>query len=291
MPTPETFCDVIEVLNRENVRYVIVGSVAVVLHGSHGEVGDLDIVVDPSPIEAQRCIHALVLAGFMPSIPLPLPVHLLTVVRLFDQSAREIDVFVRSDNLFKELWVTSELMQVGNQIARIAGQEQIRRMKRIYNEPLMPENEKLNVSLREVTPEDQPFLFEVYASTRIEELEGFGWNDDQKRAFIMMQFQARERTYPKTDDRIILLNGQPIGRMMVDRNEAALRLRDIAVLTEHRNAGVGSRLIRDLLKEAAAAGKSVQLHVLASSPAVRLYERLGFRQTGSDGTYLEMEWS
>ena len=28
MPTPETFCDVIEVLNRENVRYVIVGSVA-----------------------------------------------------------------------------------------------------------------------------------------------------------------------------------------------------------------------------------------------------------------------
>ncbi|MEN3325247.1 MAG: hypothetical protein V7638_54 [Acidobacteriota bacterium] len=291
MPTPETFCDVIEVLNRENVRYVIVGSVAVVLHGSHREVADLDIVVDPSPNEAQRCIHALLLAGFMPSIPLPVPVHLLTVVRLFDQSTREIDVFIRSYNLFRELWVTSKLMQVGNQTARIAGQEQIRQMKRIYNEPLMRENEKLNLSLREVTTEDQPFLFEVYASTRMDELQQTGWSDEQKLAFIRMQFLVRERTHQRADDRIILLNGKPIGRMLVDRGEAAILLRDIAVLTEYRNAGVGSRLIQDLMKEAAAAGKPIQLHVVASSPAVRLYERLGFRQTGDDAAYLEMEWS
>lgn len=291
MPTPDTFCDVIEVLNRENVRYVIVGSVAVVLHGSHREVADLDIVVDPSPNEAQRCIHALLLAGFMPSIPLPVPVHLLTVVRLFDQSTREIDVFIRSDNLFRELWVTSKIMQVGNQTARIAGQEQIRQMKRIYNEPLMRENEKLNLSLREVTPEDQPFLFEVYASTRMDELQQTAWSDEQKLAFIRMQFLVRERTHQRADDRIILLNGKPIGRMLVDRGEAAILLRDIAVLTEYRNAGVGSRLIQDLMKEAAAAGKPIQLHVVASSPAVRLYERLGFRQTGDDAAYLEMEWS
>jgi hypothetical protein len=84
MPTPETFSDVIEILNRENVRYVIVGSLAVVLHGANCDVADLDIVVDPSPTEAQRCLDALALAGFIPSIALPLPVHLLTVVRLFD---------------------------------------------------------------------------------------------------------------------------------------------------------------------------------------------------------------
>jgi ribosomal protein S18 acetylase RimI-like enzyme len=78
--------------------------------------------------------------------------------------------------------------------------------------------------------------------------------------------------------------------MMVDRNEAGIRLRDIALLTEYRNAGVGSRLIRDLMKEATAAGKSIELHVVATSPAVRLYERLGFRQSGPGGAYLEMKW-
>jgi Aminoglycoside-2''-adenylyltransferase len=145
MPVPETFCDVIDVLNRENVRYVIVGSVAVVLHGTEREVADLDIVTDPSPDEAQRCMHALALAGFIPSIPLPLPRHMLTVVRLFDQSGREIDMFIRSDSLFKELWFNSELVPVGNHTARIAGLEQIRKMKQIYNEHSCP-NPKNSIS-------------------------------------------------------------------------------------------------------------------------------------------------
>jgi ribosomal protein S18 acetylase RimI-like enzyme len=292
MPAPETFCDVLEILNRENVRYVIVGSVAVALHGADRDISDLDIVVDPSPEEAQRCMYALASAGFLPSIPLPLPVHLLTVVRLFDQSAREIDVFVRKNNLFEELWFTSKLVQVGNQTARIAAPEQILQMKQIYNEPLMRVQEKkeLNLSLREVTPADQSFLFEVYASTRIDELQETDWSEEQKLAFIRMQFLVRERTQPRVDDRIILLNGKPIGRMMVDRGEAAIVLRDIAILTEYRKAGAGSRLIQDLMKEAAAAAKPVQLHVVASSPAVRLYERLGFFRTGEESAYLEMKW-
>jgi len=134
MPSPETFCDVIEILNRENVRYVVVGSVAAVLHGANRDVADLDIVVDPSPHEAQRCLHVLAYAGFIPSISLPLPIHMLTVVRLFDQAAREIDVFVRNEKLFNELWSNSNLVQLGNQTARIAGPEQLLQTKRIYNE-------------------------------------------------------------------------------------------------------------------------------------------------------------
>lgn len=293
MPRPEAFCDVIEFLNRENVRYVVVGSVALVLHGADQDIADLDIVVDPSPHEAQRCLHALALAGFIPSISLPLPLHVLTVVRFFDQSTREVDVFVRNRDLFVELWSNSKLVPVGNQTTRIAGLEQLVQMKRIYNEPRMTgqEQEELNLSLREETPEDQAFLLEVYASTRIDELEGFGWSDDQKQAFISMQFFARERVYPRVDNRIILLNGRPIGRMMVERGDAAILLIDIALLTEYRNAGIGSRLIQDLMKEATSAGKPIQLHVVATSPAVRLYERLGFSRIGDEeAAYLEMQW-
>jgi ribosomal protein S18 acetylase RimI-like enzyme len=149
---------------------------------------------------------------------------------------------------------------------------------------------ELNVSLREATPDDQDFLFEVYASTRIDELAETGWPDDQKRAFIQMQFRIRERSYPRVDNHIVLLNGRAIGRMLVDRGNEEIVLRDIALLTEYRNAGVGSRLIRDLMKEATGAGKPIMLHVISFSPAVRLYERLGFRQTGEAAAYLEMRW-
>jgi ribosomal protein S18 acetylase RimI-like enzyme len=165
-------------------------------------------------------------------------------------------------------------------------------MKRSYNEPLMSvqENEKPELSLREVTPADGPFLFEVYASTRMEELQMTEWTDEQKLAFIRMQFMVRERSHPVGEDRIILLDGKPIGRMIVDRGEEAILLRDIAVLTEYRNAGVGSRLIQQLMREAAAAGKPVQLHVVASSAAIRLYERLGFCRVAEESAYLEMKW-
>ena len=150
----------------------------------------------------------------------------------------------------------------------------------------------MELNLRPATPEDEPFLLEVYASTRIDELAGIGWSDDQKQAFIKMQFLARERTYPRVDDRIIVLDGRPVGRILVDRNEAEILLRDIAVLTEYRNAGVGSRLINELMQEATAAGKPIKLHVVSSSPAVRLYERLGFHRTGAEpeAAYLEMKW-
>ena len=153
-------------------------------------------------------------------------------------------------------------------------------------------NEKLDLSLREATPADESFLLEVYASTRLDELEPFGWNDDQKHAFIKMQFLARERTYPRVDSRIIELSGRPVGRLLVERSESTILLRDIALLKEFRNAGIGSQLIQDLMTEATAAGKPIDLHVLITSPAVRLYERLGFRHTdtGSDGGYLAMQW-
>ena len=146
--------------------------------------------------------------------------------------------------------------------------------------------------MRDATPDDEAFLFEVYASTRIEELEGFGWDDNQKQAFIRMQFLARERSQPRVDNKIILLNGRAVGRILVDRTDTPMVLRDIALLTEYRNAGIGSRLIQELMTEAASAGKPIQLHVVASSPAVRLYERLGFRSTGDQAgaAYLEMKW-
>jgi ribosomal protein S18 acetylase RimI-like enzyme len=153
------------------------------------------------------------------------------------------------------------------------------------------QNEQLNLSLRDTTPEDQDFLLNVYASTRLDELAVTGWDDNQKLAFIRMQFLVRERSWPEVDSKIILLNGHPVGRMLVDRSDAEILLRDIALLTEYRNAGIGSRLLQDLMNEAAAARKLISLHVLSTSPAVRFYERLGFTKTSTEpAAYLEMKW-
>jgi hypothetical protein len=131
--TPEIFCDVLEVFERENVRYVVVGGVAVVLHGYLRAVADLDVVIDSAADNTHRTLDALTGAGFVASIPLPL--NMLTMVRMFDRSAREVDVFVRFQIPFEELWSCSSLVRVCEQSIRIASLEHLLKANRLSGRP------------------------------------------------------------------------------------------------------------------------------------------------------------
>jgi hypothetical protein len=131
--TPATFSDVFELLERANVRYVVTSGVAVVLHGYDRPLADLDIVISAQPGEPERAQHALMLAGFVPSIPVPLA--MLRVLRMFDQSQREVDVFVRYQIPFDELWADSEMMNVAAGSARVLSLEHLLRAKRMVGRP------------------------------------------------------------------------------------------------------------------------------------------------------------
>lgn len=150
------------------------------------------------------------------------------------------------------------------------------------------------LALRPIGPEDQPFLYQIYASTRMEELASLGWSAAQQAAFLTQQFSAQHQYYQANyvgaDFQIILVNGQQVGRLYVDRGAEEIRLIDIALLPEYRNDGIGSRLLNDLLAEAAQAGKPVRIHVEKFNPALRLYERLGFSISDDRGVYWFMEW-
>lgn len=151
------------------------------------------------------------------------------------------------------------------------------------------------VTFRSIAPEDEPFLRRVYASTRLEELAPLAWSAEQQRAFLDQQFDAQHRHYQQyyadAEFLVILHDAQPIGRLYVARWPEQIVLIDIALLPEYRGAGIGTRLLRGLLDEAAAAGKPVRIHVEKFNPALRLYQRLGFYPIEDQGVYWYMEWS
>jgi ribosomal protein S18 acetylase RimI-like enzyme len=150
------------------------------------------------------------------------------------------------------------------------------------------------IGLRPSTPSDEPFLYEVYASTRTEELASVPWTVAQKDAFVRMQFAAQDQQYrtafPNAEFSVVLCDGQPIGRQYVQRAEHELLLVDIALLADYRGRGIGTQLVSALLAESAAAGKCVRLHVEAHNPARQLYARLGFRTDSETGVYVSMQW-
>ncbi len=150
------------------------------------------------------------------------------------------------------------------------------------------------IALRRAQEDDLPLLYRVYASTRQDELAIVEWDEAQKEWFLRMQFDLQTRayaqTFPGADCQVVLRDGQPIGRLMVERTLGQIILVDIALLPEHRHAGIGAALVRMVLNEAAAASKPVVLHVEKSNRARFLYERLGFVMCAADDVYLEMRW-
>lgn len=151
------------------------------------------------------------------------------------------------------------------------------------------------ISLRPVAQEDAELLYEIYASTRADELAQVPWSEEQLKVFLKMQLGARDQSYrmhyTEIDDRIILFEDQRIGRLIVARTEEEIRLADVALLPEHRSKGVGAVLIKDLMTEADRALRPIRLQVEKPNAAARrLYERMGFATTGENITHFQMEY-
>lgn len=154
----------------------------------------------------------------------------------------------------------------------------------------------IQVTRRPATPDDASFLYEVYAASRAEEMARVPWTEAEKEAFLRQQFQAQDthyhRHYPEAAFDIVLADGARAGRLYIDHAAYPdeIRILDIALLPEFRNRGIGTRLLRAVLDEAAASGRVVRLHVEFYNPAQRLYARLGFRSLRENGPYVFMEW-
>ena len=150
------------------------------------------------------------------------------------------------------------------------------------------------IKLRPVTGDDEQLLLEVYASTRAEEMALVPWTDEQRNAFLKMQFDAQQnyyqQKYPTADHHIIYLNDTAVGRMYVARLEDEIRIVDITLLPRHRGNGAGTHLITELMDEATTRRRPLQIYVETFNPSLKLFERLGFTQTAQQGMHLLMRW-
>ncbi len=62
---------IVRALNSADVRYLVVGGLAVVAHGYVRFTADLDLVLDPEPDAMRRAVEALAALGYRPRAPVP----------------------------------------------------------------------------------------------------------------------------------------------------------------------------------------------------------------------------
>jgi hypothetical protein len=144
------FLPVFEQLRRGEVRAVVVGGVAVVLHGFARLTGDLDLCVDLDPEEARKAVRALVDIGLHPRVPVD-PFDFadpgirgkwvtgkgMKVFSLCDPAnpLRSVDLLVEEIIPFGDLWARSEAVTIGAVEIRVASIPDLIALKRVAARP------------------------------------------------------------------------------------------------------------------------------------------------------------
>lgn len=126
------------------VRYVVVGGVAVNLHGYQRFTKDVDLVIELIPDQARKALEALQAIGYRPNVPVKLADFAdpeireswirdkgMLVLQLFsDKSRITIDILTKCPIDFETLWIHGTTIELPGSALRIASIDHLIRMKR-----------------------------------------------------------------------------------------------------------------------------------------------------------------
>jgi predicted nucleotidyltransferase len=147
---PTDFTSVFRVLLAARVRFIVVGGLAVLLHGIDRLTADMDLVVDLAPPAVGEAMAALLAAGFRPMAPVDAmefadPAQRaawkrdrgMEVFSLWDPTNRRptVDVFLEPPIPFETLWNASIEVKIGDLAIRLASIAHLIQMKQATGRP------------------------------------------------------------------------------------------------------------------------------------------------------------
>jgi len=133
----------------------------------------------------------------------------------------------------------------------------------------------MRVSLRRAETADYDYCAALYFKEMEPTIRELNLDMAEHAARIRQLWVAQEV-------RIIVLDGAEIGWLQTRPEGDSLFLAQFFVARPFQGRGVGTEVMRHIIREAPDAGLAVKLGVVKSNPAQRLYQRLGFRITHED---------
>ncbi len=137
--------------------------------------------------------------------------------------------------------------------------------------------------LRDASDGDHEWAFELHRAALGEYVKRtWGWDEALQQPLFAEAFE-------REPGQIIQVADQDVGILVVKEHPEELYLRRLELLPKSQNQGLGTDIVRWLLKRAADTGRPLSLHVLRANPrAAALYEREGLRTVETDQIRLLM---
>ena len=126
---------IFESLQRNEVRYVVLGGIAVALHGVPRATFDVDLFIEASVENAQRLLSALTDAGLGTAALIePEEVAATEITRFKDRVP--VDVMTRTPGLtFSDAWEHRQVMNFEGQDFNVVSRDDLIRSKRASSRP------------------------------------------------------------------------------------------------------------------------------------------------------------
>jgi ribosomal protein S18 acetylase RimI-like enzyme len=153
------------------------------------------------------------------------------------------------------------------------------------------------VVLRAAQPQHAGFQRELFAANAAAELGQIEMPRAMLDHLVAMQYRAQCSSYsarfPHARVFVIMLNDQPIGRLIEDDEPGCVHIVDIAFLPQMQGRGLGGTLLRARMAEWRTAGLGARSDVLATNTrSLRMHERLGFALAGPPmSAHLSLIWT
>lgn len=145
------YLGILKALEAASVRYLVVGGVAVNLHGYSRFTKDLDLLIDLDPVNALRAMEVLRDCGLKARVPVKLSdfadpskreewytLRNMLVFQMvdLDDPFCSVDVFIRNPIDFDEAWARALIEWVGEARIRVAAALDLIEMKRLAGRPV-----------------------------------------------------------------------------------------------------------------------------------------------------------
>lgn len=148
------------------------------------------------------------------------------------------------------------------------------------------------VTRRAATEQDDTFLYELFKSVRLPDFAHLPLAPAQLEMLMRMQYNGQSLTYSSQypgGHAVVLLDGNPVGRIWVYRGPQEHHLVDISLLPKYRNRGIGAGLVTEAIAAAREGGVRLICSVALTNPgSLRFHQRLGFRIVSQDEVYYDL---
>jgi ribosomal protein S18 acetylase RimI-like enzyme len=133
----------------------------------------------------------------------------------------------------------------------------------------------MRISFRPARPDDFGYCAKLYFAA-------MGHTSRELQLDLDAHVADFRKRWDVAEVRIVLRDGVDVGWLQTRTENGALFVAQLFVDAAAQGQGIGTAVMRQIIEEAACAQQGVTLGVVKTNPALRLYQRLGFRTTHDD---------